>query len=214
MAAGVERSSSHLAALLAVALLVALGAALEAWWRRVRERTAARAAVRRGLRGERGAEKLLRKLGYTLLARQAPAGYAVLLDGEAKAVPLSADFLVEHKGRKLVAEVKTGKAVSLDHADTRRQLLEYQLAFGADALLLIDMEAKRVHTVRFPLPKSSSTATRRSVLRWAAVALIGGAAVWLISRGEEAHERGAKAAEASPGAVHGSPHAARKPGRL
>lgn len=164
-----------------VLALVLAGAWLESWWRGVRGRAAARAAVKRGLKGERDAEKLLRKLGYTLLAKQAPASYGVLLDGELAPFQLTADFIVEQGGKRLVAEVKTGKATQLDHAETRRQLLEYQLAFGVDSLLLVDMEAKKVHTVRFPLPRKASAAaarTRRMTVRWAAIAVVAVGLAW------------------------------------
>jgi hypothetical protein len=181
----VEGSRFQVAAVVAVVLLMVLGAALESWWRRTREKSRARAAVKRGLKGERDAEKLLKKLGYTLLARQAPASYGVLVDGEPQAVQLSADFLVELNGKKLVAEVKTGKAVKLEVAETRRQMLEYQLAFGVDALLLVDMEAKTVKTVRFPLPKAKSAAAvaaKRMTVRWAMIALVTGTLAWLLAR--------------------------------
>jgi hypothetical protein len=176
----VEQSSQTLV-IVAVLALVLAGALIEAWLRKVRERMAARAAVKRGLKGERDAGKLLKKLGYTLLARQAPASYSVLLDGEMQTFQLSADYIVVKDGKKLVAEVKTGKAVKLDDPATRRQMLEYQLAFGADSLLLVDMESKLVHNVRFPLPRSKAGAVaqaKRTVLRWAAVALVACSAVW------------------------------------
>jgi hypothetical protein len=52
----------------------------------------------------------------------------------------------------MVAEVKTGtQAPRFEHADTRRQLLEYQLAFEVDSVLLVDVEAGEVREVSFPL---------------------------------------------------------------
>ena len=180
--AGVQTSSQALV-VTAVLGLVVLGALLEAWVRGVRTRWAARAAAKRGLKGERDAEKLLKKLGYTLIAKQVPASYGVLVDAELATFQLTADLIVEQAGKRFVAEVKTGKAIKLDHAETRRQLLEYQLAFGVDSMLLVDMENRRVHTVRFPLPKrASAVATaKRMTLRWAAVALIAGSVAWLAS---------------------------------
>jgi hypothetical protein len=50
-----------------------------------------------------------------------------------------------------VAEVKTGKvAPRLDHAPTRRQLLEYSVAFEADGVLLVDADEGRVTVVDLP----------------------------------------------------------------
>jgi len=176
----VDKSSQIFAVAIVLTLVIA-GALLESWWRKVRVRAEARAAVKRGLKGERDAEKLLKKLGYTIVAKQAPASYAVLIDGELMPFQLTADFIVELGGKRLVAEVKTGKAIKLDSAETRRQLLEYQLAFAVDSLLLVDMEGRQVHTVRFPLPKKSASAAavvRRMTVRWAAIALVAGSLAW------------------------------------
>lgn len=168
-------------AVIVVLALVLLGAWLESWWRGLRTRAAARAAVKRGLKGERDAEKLLKKLGYTVLAKHAPTSLSVMIDGELSSYPLTADFLLEQGGKRIVAEVKTGKAIRLDNAETRRQMLEYQLAFGVDSLLLVDMETRTTHTVRFPLPRAQPSAAaivKRRTLRWAAVAVVASCLAW------------------------------------
>jgi Holliday junction resolvase len=189
-------SESPTLLIVAVLALVVVGALLEAWWRKLRTGWAASKAAKRGLKAERDAEKLLKKLGYTLVARQVPAGYSVLLDGDLATFRLTADLLVESGGKRHVAEVKTGKAIKLDHAETRRQLLEYQLAFGVDSLLLVDMEGKKVHTVRFPLPKKPTAAAtaKRMTVRWAAIALLAGGIAWFASASSKP-ESPAQAAE-------------------
>jgi len=141
-------------ALGALALLVALllGGVIALRLRRVFESSASSQRARRGLRGEKQAEALLERHGYRVLDRQIAGGYEADLDGESRQVALSADLLVERQGRRLIAEVKTGpKAARFEHADTRRQLLEYQLAFGGDAVLLVDPERETIQEVRFPL---------------------------------------------------------------
>ena len=165
-------------------LLVVLGAWLETKWRRLRERKKSREAAKRGLQGEREAEKILRKLGYTIVSRQPPASYAMMVDGEPQSVQLQADFLVTREGKRFVAEVKTGKAAKIEQAETRRQLLEYQLAFGIDAMLLIDADAKVVRTLRFPLPKKKAAPTpaKRATLRWATLGVLALGAIWLLAR--------------------------------
>ena len=61
---------------------------------------------------------------------------------------LRADLLVTRNGRRYVAEVKTGRtAPRLDCAATRRQLLEYRIAFGVDGVLLVDAESDCVIVV-------------------------------------------------------------------
>src|SRR6478609_11447517 len=103
--------------------------------------------------GEVLAEKLLAKAGYRIDARQATQRWAVRVDGEAAEVTLRADFVVSRRGRRYVAEVKTGQdAPEIAAPATRRQLLEYRCAFGVDGVLLVDAEARKVHEIGFQLP--------------------------------------------------------------
>ncbi|MET0343477.1 MAG: hypothetical protein ABW252_20870 [Polyangiales bacterium] len=171
-------------------LLVWLGIWLETKLRVLRERKKSREQAKRGFQGEKDAEKLVKKLGYTILSRHAPASYAMTLDGEPHAVQLQADFVLQREGKKFVAEVKTGKAAKLEQAaETRRQMLEYQLAFGVDAMLLIDADAKVVRMVRFPLPKkkvAAASPVKRATLRWTAIGVVALTTLWLLAhRGEE-----------------------------
>jgi hypothetical protein len=123
------------------------------WWRgaAVRWRLADQAA--RATAGEALAEKLLVRAGYAIEARQATQRWDVLVDGEATAVTLRADFIVRKKRRHWVAEVKTGAdAPDVAAPATRRQLLEYRCAFGVDGVLLVDAEARAIHEIGFALP--------------------------------------------------------------
>ena len=137
-----------LAGLCAAALLVLLVTRALARWQ------ASRTARRRGARAVRGelqAEELLAELGFAVLERQAPLAWAIECDGEPHPVQLRADLLVERAGRRYVAEVKTGTmAPLLTNAATRRQLLEYCVAYEVDSVLLVDVEASEVREVRFP----------------------------------------------------------------
>lgn len=65
---------------------------------------------------------------------------------------LQCDYVVERDGELLVAEVKTGAiATQLSTAATRRQMLEYQVAFGVPGIVLVDMERGTCAEVRFTL---------------------------------------------------------------
>lgn len=132
---------------LAAVLLLAL---LVGWARRWRRGFRARDRGRMASRGERRAEALLSGLGYEVVERQPRVLWPIRCDDEDVAIELRADLVVEREGRLYVAEVKTGRAApSLHSAATRRQLLEYQVAYGVESVLLIDMEAEEVHEVRF-----------------------------------------------------------------
>lgn len=124
---------------------------LWSWLRRALRRARIRARVRRAGEGEKLAARWLTDLGYEILGAQVAIDHAVAVDDELMTVELRADFLVEQGGRRFVVEVKTGQlAPRLSTAATRRQLLEYRVAFDVDGVLLLDAEAGRLSTVTFP----------------------------------------------------------------
>lgn len=155
-----------LAVALAAALVQTARLAFTRWLPRRRVELA-RAA---GADGELRAEPLLRRLGYEVLARQAPGGYDLAVDGEPCAIALRADFLVARGGRRFVAEVKTGRlAPKLETSATRRQLLEYRVAFDVDGVLLVDVDAGRVRALEFPSPDARAPESGVGWLAWLAL---------------------------------------------
>jgi hypothetical protein len=132
------------------------------WWslRRLRVFAASRRAKRRAryaLGRERDGEALLRREGYRIVERQARRRYLIHRDGQPMPVELRADYLVRRSGSRYVADVKTGpQAPRLRTPATRRQLLEYRVAYDVDGVLLVDMEAERVHCIDFALPTDTS----------------------------------------------------------
>jgi len=150
----VSHPSAELAwAALAIAMLAGalLALVIARWLGRWRGgRRARRRAIRAGA-GEDAAAVLLRRAGFRIVAAQARIWWAPLIDGEPHRTELRADYLVEARGERLVAEVKTGEAApSLSTAATRRQLLEYHVAFAADGVLLVCPERGTIHRVKFP----------------------------------------------------------------
>lgn len=136
-----------LAALLSSLLLLWLWRALErAWATRARRQRAFEAR-----RGEVSARALLCELGYAIEAEQPTQPWPVVAGGRSFEIVLRADYLVSWRGQCYVAEVKTGDLVaSLRHGPTRRQLLEYQLAYRARGVLLVDVLGASVLRVEFP----------------------------------------------------------------
>lgn len=149
----------------AAAVLLVVVAVLWVAWRRARDR------VRRGNRarqelaydGERRAVKLLAREGYRVVERQLSRYWSMEVDGEPVEVGCRADLLViDSAGDLYVAEVKTGDlAPDPTRSTTRRQLLEYWLVFDVDGVLLVDMAARRVHTVSFGLRERIAGRDRR-----------------------------------------------------
>ncbi len=137
-----------LVAALAAAIVIL---ALLLWIRGGREGRRSRARQRRAERGEVRAEKLLRRKGYKIEDRQVPVHWAMEVDGEEIEVEARADLLVRRRRRRYVAEVKTGgRAPDPTYPRTRRQLLEYALAYDVDGVLLVDVEEGEVYEVDFP----------------------------------------------------------------
>jgi membrane protein implicated in regulation of membrane protease activity len=139
--------------LLVIGVLAALLLAALAGWRRAATRAsrASRARQRRARRAETEAERFLESLGYAILERQVTRVWRLEVDGELREVASRADLLVERGRRLFVADVKSGEIAPRPHQPaTRRQLLEYLLAFGADGALVVDMAGRRVHAVSFP----------------------------------------------------------------
>ena len=124
-----------------------------------------RAQSRLGARGERRALQMLKRAGYEILGEQALASYPVLVDKRPMQIHLRADFLVKKAGRTYVAEAKSGgPSAQITTRATRRQLLEYQHAFAAHGLLLIDVAAESIAEVQFQ-SASVSKELRRSAGR-------------------------------------------------
>ncbi len=157
-----------LAALAAFVALVQTVRIVGGRW--LRRRTL-RVRFERAAQGEHRAEPLLRAAGYEILGRQVQGSWTLHADGEPIAVALRADLLVSKGGRRYVAEVKTGRlAPRLDHAPTRRQLLEYRVAFDVDGVLLVDAEANRIIEVDLDATRPSSPPRPR---RWRVALAVG-----------------------------------------
>ena len=121
---------------------------------RIRRGRGHRRAVKRARRasaGEVAAEELLESHGYDVLDRQVRCLWWMEVDGDEEEVELRADLLVERDGERFIAEVKTGvQAPDPGFPPTRRQLLEYRLAFDPYRVLLVDVEGGEIMEVTFP----------------------------------------------------------------
>jgi Holliday junction resolvase-like predicted endonuclease len=101
--------------------------------------------------GERQAVALLESHGYRVIEAQLRGHWWIEVDGEEQRVEVIADLLVERDGHRWIAEVKTGDlATDPTRPATRRQLLEYLLAFEPDGLLLVDMDRESICEIGFP----------------------------------------------------------------
>lgn len=105
----------------------------------------------RAIAGESAAELLLEDEGFSILERQVRGTWEIYVDDDPIEVNLRADLLVERDDEIFIAEVKTGRlAPDPNFPATRRQLLEYQLAFDVDGVLLVSPEQETIVYVYFP----------------------------------------------------------------
>lgn len=106
---------------------------------------------RLGQRGEEKARRLLRDAGYVIVEEQAGASYPLIVDDKVVDVQIRADFMVERENKLWVAEAKAGlESGRVTQRQTRRQLLEYTLAFDVEGILLVDVARDSIIRVRFP----------------------------------------------------------------
>jgi hypothetical protein len=165
-------SRDWLALALALALVVLALQAAAARLARWRRRRAILARVARAGDGEARAARRLVQLGYAIEGAQVVAEYEVRVDGAPVTASVRADYVVAKDGARFVAEVKTGAvAPRIETPATRRQLLEYRVAFDVDGVLLVDAERGSVHEVVFsPLARAPARSPWPIVLLAAAIA--------------------------------------------
>ena len=104
---------------------------------------------RKGKKAEQKAIKLLKKKGYKIESFQTTAKGKLLQDDETLTFLIRADLIVSKNNKKFIAEVKSGKAASIEEINTRRQLLEYSKVFNNKNLILIDTEKNKIKKIEF-----------------------------------------------------------------
>ncbi len=102
---------------------------------------------------ERRAEKWLKKNGFQIVEKQQGRPLVIHEGKNTHRYLIRTDFLVKKGRRRYIVEVKSGqKNNSVANRDTRRQLLEYFLAYKGYGIILFDMENKKFSEIKFSLP--------------------------------------------------------------
>lgn len=139
---------------------------------RLRRRNVGRELALRGRRGEDEAEAELRRR-FLRVVRHPRREQRLWIDGTAQPYELAPDFVVGTTRRPIVIEVKSGKARDPRDPATRRQLLEYALAFGARRIGLYDARERVLQWIEFDLLKRRNGA--RGLALFLAGLLVGAA---------------------------------------
>jgi len=104
-------------------------------------------------KAENKAEKWLKRNGFQIIDKQ-QSRPLIIKSGKAKyRYLIRTDFLVKKGGCKYVVEVKSGRKNSkITDRETRRQLLEYFLAYQTYGIILFDTYNNSFSEVKFSLP--------------------------------------------------------------
>ncbi|QNB45545.1 hypothetical protein BR63_03965 [Thermanaerosceptrum fracticalcis] len=129
---------------------ILLGGFVIFYFNKLYKRLILKLRLKKARKGELAAAKYLEERGYAIIGIQEKKSITTWVDGTPYTNTLKVDFLVKKNGKSYVAEVKTGKyAIKPTLAETRRQLLEYYLAYRTSGILLLDMEHKKLHEISF-----------------------------------------------------------------
>lgn len=127
-------------------------------------------------RAEQKAEKWLKRNGFQIIERQQSRPLIIKAGTTHHRYQIRIDFLVKKSGRTYVVEVKSGSQNRhITNRETRRQLLEYFLAYQPDGIILFDMETKKFSEIKFLLPYFHSQLIENTIffLLGALIALLG-----------------------------------------
>jgi len=99
---------------------------------------------------EKEAEKILRKNGYVIIDAQKSKPLLITIGDKIHRYLVRIDYLARKRGKVYVVEVKSGEKIPyITNRETRRQMLEYYLAYQPCGILLLNMKNKSISEVKF-----------------------------------------------------------------
>ena len=104
----------------------------------------------RSRQAEKEAEKILKKNGYVILDAQKSKPLLITIGDKIHRYLVRIDYLARKRGKVYVVEVKSGEKIPyITNRETRRQMLEYYLAYQPSGILLLNMKNKTISEVKF-----------------------------------------------------------------
>jgi len=104
---------------------------------------------------EKEAEKILRKNGYAIIDAQKSKPLFITIGNKIHRYLVRIDYLARKRGKVYVVEVKSGEKIPyITNRETRRQMLEYYLAYQPSGILLLNMKNRSISEVKFQFESS------------------------------------------------------------
>ena len=105
---------------------------------------------------EKEAEKILKKNGYAIIDAQKSKPLLITIGDKIHRYLVRIDYLVRKRGKVYVVEVKSGEKIPyITNRETRRQMLEYYLAYQPSGIILLNMKNKSISEVKFQFESTS-----------------------------------------------------------
>jgi len=105
---------------------------------------------------EKEAEKILKKNGYAIIDAQKSKPLLITIGDKIHRYLVRIDYLARKRGKVYVVEVKSGEKIPyVTNRETRRQMLEYYLAYQPSGILLLNMKNKSISEVKFQFKSTS-----------------------------------------------------------
>ncbi|MBA7634927.1 hypothetical protein ES703_42526 [subsurface metagenome] len=105
---------------------------------------------------EKEAEKILKKNGYAIIDTQKSKPLLITIGDKIHRYLVRIDYLARKRGKVYVVEVKSGEKIPyITNRETRRQMLEYYLAYQPSGILLLNMKNKSISEVKFQFESTS-----------------------------------------------------------
>ncbi|HAR61889.1 MAG: hypothetical protein DKM50_08030 [Candidatus Margulisiibacteriota bacterium] len=100
--------------------------------------------------------QLLQDKGFEVVEYQSAKNISIHVNNTEHSYRICADFLVQKDEYRFVAEIKNGlQNADISNIQTRRQLLEYYLAYDVDGILLVDMLNRNISLIQFDFDADS-----------------------------------------------------------
>lgn len=139
--------------------------------------------MQKAKKSEHRAVKFLENKGYQILDFQKKCFYTLYIDNKPYKIEVKADLIVKKGNKNFVAEVKTGeKVTSPKYTGTRRQLLEYYMAYRPDGLILVDMERQKIRTIKYSILRYNKEVFVKRLV-WVSTILFLGFIMGFLTRG-------------------------------